>query len=78
MLRDPGADAGETIVLCGDVTVRVIGDSEETSRRVCYLLVEEKTLFTGALASHPAALSPIPIEGLEWIAPSHGFLIPST
>lgn len=76
-VRDPGADVGETIELSGDTTIRAIRDPEEASQRVCYLLTEEKTLFTGAVAPDIGALSPLLQEGLEWIAPGQGFLIPA-
>ena len=75
-VRDPGADAGETIKLSSGTCFRATRDPQESLQRVCYLLIEEKTLFTGSMAPGGAALSPLLHEGLAWVAPGQGFLLP--
>jgi 8-oxo-dGTP pyrophosphatase MutT (NUDIX family) len=76
-VRGP-ADSRAEIALSGDITFRPVPDPEGDSRLAGYLLVEEKTLFTGSGPPHAAAL----LSGLrvapEWIAPGQGFLIPVT
>lgn len=70
------ANAGESVALSNDITLRPLFRSEEESPLAGYLLVEEKTLFTGPCTTHAAALQSWLQEGLEWVAPDQGFLIP--
>jgi len=81
---------GERIRLSG-CTLRVIHTPGHASNQCCYLLEEEKLLFTGDhimqgstvvinppdgdMAVYIAALRKLLPEDLEWLAPGHGFLI---
>ncbi|HXF46696.1 MAG TPA: MBL fold metallo-hydrolase [Burkholderiaceae bacterium] len=82
---------GERIVLGAHTTLRVIHTPGHASNHLCYLLEEEKTLFTGDhvmqgstvvinppdgdMAAYLASLRALLAEDLEWLAPGHGFLI---
>jgi glyoxylase-like metal-dependent hydrolase (beta-lactamase superfamily II)/8-oxo-dGTP pyrophosphatase MutT (NUDIX family) len=73
------------------VTLRVIHTPGHASNHLCYLLEEEKLLFTGDhlmqgstvvinppdgdMAVYLASLRRLLDEDLEWLAPGHGFLI---
>ena len=82
---------GDRIVLGEGVTLRVIHTPGHASNHLCYLLEEEKLLFTGDhlmqgstvvinppdgdMAVYLASLRRLLDEDLEWLAPGHGFLI---
>ena len=82
---------GERIALPGDTTLRVVHTPGHASNHLCYLLEEEKTLFTGDhvmqastvvinppdgdMAAYIASLRDLLAEDLEWLAPGHGFLM---
>ena len=82
---------GERIALGAGVTLRVIHTPGHASNHLCYLLEEEKLLFTGDhlmqgstvvinppdgdMAVYIASLERLLDEDLEWLAPGHGFLI---
>ncbi len=85
-------NGGERIALAPDCTLRVIHTPGHASNHLCYLLEEEKTLFTGDhvmqlstvvisppdgdMATYLASLRALLAEDLEWLAPGHGFLMP--
>jgi 8-oxo-dGTP pyrophosphatase MutT (NUDIX family) len=69
------ADMDEAIVLSSDTTLRVLRHPDLDSPRLCYLLMEEKTLFTGSMAVDVAWVHPHLREKFEWLAPGRGFLI---
>lgn len=72
-------------------TLRVIHTPGHASNHLCYLLEEEKTLFTGDhvmqsstvvinppdgdMAAYLQALRALMHEDLDWLAPGHGFLM---
>jgi glyoxylase-like metal-dependent hydrolase (beta-lactamase superfamily II)/8-oxo-dGTP pyrophosphatase MutT (NUDIX family) len=82
---------GERIVLDGTATLRAIHTPGHASNHLCYLLEEEKTLFTGDhvmqlstvvinppdgdMAAYVASLRELLAEELDWLAPGHGFLM---
>ncbi|MCW5633384.1 MAG: MBL fold metallo-hydrolase [Rubrivivax sp.] len=82
---------GERLVLAPGVTLRAIHTPGHASNHLCYLLEEEKTLFTGDhvmqgstvvinppdgdMAAYLHALEALLGEDLEWLAPGHGFLV---
>ncbi len=82
---------GERIVLDGTATLRAIHTPGHASNHLCYLLEEEKTLFTGDhvmqlstvvinppdgdMAAYVASLRELLVEELDWLAPGHGFLM---
>ncbi|MGO4306859.1 MBL fold metallo-hydrolase [Cupriavidus sp. RAF12] len=82
---------GDRIVLGPQTTLRVIHTPGHASNHLCYLLEEEKTLFTGDhvmqgstvvinppdgdMQAYLASLQALLDEDLEWIAPGHGFLM---
>ncbi|MDQ6679541.1 MAG: MBL fold metallo-hydrolase [Pseudomonadota bacterium] len=82
---------GERIALPGATTLRVLYTPGHASNHLCYLLEEEKTLFTGDhvmqastvvinppdgdMAAYIASLRRLLHEDLEWLAPGHGFLM---
>ena len=73
------------------VTLRVLHTPGHASNHLCYLLEEEKTLFTGDhvmqgstvvinppdgdMAAYLRALQALLDEDLDWLAPGHGFLV---
>jgi glyoxylase-like metal-dependent hydrolase (beta-lactamase superfamily II)/8-oxo-dGTP pyrophosphatase MutT (NUDIX family) len=75
----------------GGATLRVIHTPGHASNHLCYLLEEEKTLFTGDhvmqgatvvinppdgdMAHYLRTLHELLGEDLEWLAPGHGFLV---
>ena len=81
---------GERIAV-GDATLRVVHTPGHASNHLCYLLEEEKLLFTGDhimqgstvvinppdgnMQAYFDALRALLDEDLEWLAPGHGFLI---
>jgi glyoxylase-like metal-dependent hydrolase (beta-lactamase superfamily II)/8-oxo-dGTP pyrophosphatase MutT (NUDIX family) len=82
---------GERIVLAPNVTLRVIHTPGHASNHLCYLLEEEKTLFTGDhvmqastvvinppdgdMAAYIGSLRALLHEDIDWLAPGHGFLM---
>jgi glyoxylase-like metal-dependent hydrolase (beta-lactamase superfamily II)/8-oxo-dGTP pyrophosphatase MutT (NUDIX family) len=82
---------GERIALDAGTTLRAIHTPGHASNHLCYLLEEEKTLFTGDhvmqlstvvinppdgdMAAYVASLRELLVEDLDWLAPGHGFLM---
>ncbi len=82
---------GQRIAIGPHTTLRVIHTPGHASNHLCYLLEEEKTLFTGDhvmqgstvvinppdgdMAAYLDSLRALLAEDLEWLAPGHGFLI---
>lgn len=82
---------GERIHVADGVTLRVIHTPGHASNHLCYLLEEEKLLFTGDhvmqgstvvinppdgdMAAYLGALEALLHEDLDWLAPGHGFLV---
>jgi glyoxylase-like metal-dependent hydrolase (beta-lactamase superfamily II) len=77
-LRWPQAGDDGTLVLSSEITLRVVRDPDPASGRFGYLLVQEKTLFAGSLATDASSLRPLLHEELEWCAPVQGFLVAAT
>ena len=82
---------GDTLKLADGVTLRVIHTPGHASNHLCYLLEEEKLLFTGDHLMQGSTVVINPPDGnmraylkalealldveLDWLAPGHGFLI---
>jgi glyoxylase-like metal-dependent hydrolase (beta-lactamase superfamily II)/8-oxo-dGTP pyrophosphatase MutT (NUDIX family) len=82
---------GERLALGPASTLRVVHTPGHASNHLCYLLEEEKLLFTGDhvmqgstvvinppdgdMAAYLNALEALQAEDLEWLAPGHGFLV---
>jgi glyoxylase-like metal-dependent hydrolase (beta-lactamase superfamily II)/8-oxo-dGTP pyrophosphatase MutT (NUDIX family) len=82
---------GERIAVGAGSTLRVIHTPGHASNHLCYLLEEERTLFTGDhvmqgstvvinppdgdMAAYLGALQALQGEDLAWLAPGHGFLV---
>ena len=82
---------GERVALAPDCTLRVIHTPGHASNHLCYLLEEEKTLFTGDhvmqlstvvisppdgdMAAYLSSLRALLDEDIGWLAPGHGFLM---
>ena len=82
---------GERFALTPDCTLRAIHTPGHASNHLCYLLEQEKLLFTGDhlmqlstvvvnppdgdMAAYLASLRELLAEDLEWLAPGHGFLM---
>ncbi len=82
---------GQRITLPGPCTLRAIHTPGHASNHFCYLLEEEKLLFTGDqvmqtstvvidppdgnMAAYLLSLSALLNEELDWLAPGHGFLM---
>lgn len=82
---------GERLSIGPHTTLRVIHTPGHASNHLCFLLEEEKTLFTGdhvmqgssvvisppdgSMADYVASLSLLLEEDLDWLAPGHGFLM---
>jgi len=82
---------GDRLPLGPATTLRVIHTPGHASNHLCYLLEEEKTLFTGDhvmqgstvvinppdgdMAAYLQALYALLEEDLQWLAPGHGFLV---
>jgi glyoxylase-like metal-dependent hydrolase (beta-lactamase superfamily II)/8-oxo-dGTP pyrophosphatase MutT (NUDIX family) len=82
---------GERVVLGNDCTLRVIHTPGHASNHLCYLLEQERLLFTGDhlmqgstvvinppdgdMQAYLQSLRLLLDEDLEWLAPGHGFLI---
>jgi glyoxylase-like metal-dependent hydrolase (beta-lactamase superfamily II)/8-oxo-dGTP pyrophosphatase MutT (NUDIX family) len=85
------AQHGERLPLGPGTTLRIVHTPGHASNHLCYLLEEEKTLFTGDhvmqgstvvinppdgdMAAYLQALQALLDEDLEWLAPGHGFLV---
>ncbi len=81
---------GERLAV-GGATLRVLHTPGHASNHLCFLLEEERLLFTGDhvmqgstvvisppdgdMAAYFASLEALLAEDLEWLAPGHGFLI---
>ncbi|MEQ1881294.1 MAG: MBL fold metallo-hydrolase [Burkholderiales bacterium] len=81
---------GERLAIAG-ATLRVLHTPGHASNQVCYLLEEERMLFTGDhimqgstvvinppdgdMSAYFASLERLYREDLEWLAPGHGFLM---
>lgn len=88
---DESLAGGERFVLGAQTTLRAIRTPGHASNHICYLLEEEKTLFTGDhvmqlttvvinppdgdMAAYIASLRELLALDLEWLAPGHGFLM---
>jgi glyoxylase-like metal-dependent hydrolase (beta-lactamase superfamily II)/8-oxo-dGTP pyrophosphatase MutT (NUDIX family) len=82
---------GELLGLGPTTTLRVLHTPGHASNHLCYLLPEERTLFTGDhvmqgstvvinppdgdMAAYLRALEGLYALDLEWLAPGHGFLV---
>jgi glyoxylase-like metal-dependent hydrolase (beta-lactamase superfamily II)/8-oxo-dGTP pyrophosphatase MutT (NUDIX family) len=82
---------GERFGLAEGVTLRVIHTPGHASNHLCYLLEEERTLFTGDhvmqgstvvinppdgdMAAYLDALHALMDEPIDWLAPGHGYLV---
>ncbi|WP_280151174.1 MBL fold metallo-hydrolase [Piscinibacter sp. XHJ-5] len=82
---------GDPVVLGPQTTLRVVHTPGHAANHLCYLLQEEKTLFTGDhvmqgstvvinppdgdMGDYMESLRRLLDEDLEWLAPGHGFLI---
>jgi glyoxylase-like metal-dependent hydrolase (beta-lactamase superfamily II) len=82
---------GERIALAAATHLAVIHTPGHASNHLCYLLEEEKTLFTGDhvmqastvvinppdgdMAAYLASLRGVAALELDWLAPGHGFLM---
>jgi len=82
---------GERVVLGDDCTLRVVHTPGHASNHLCYLLEQEKLLFTGDHLMQGSTVVINPPDGdmqaylqslrvlldldLDWLAPGHGFLI---
>jgi glyoxylase-like metal-dependent hydrolase (beta-lactamase superfamily II)/8-oxo-dGTP pyrophosphatase MutT (NUDIX family) len=88
---DTALQHGDRIELGPDTTLRVIHTPGHASNHLCYLLEQEKLLFTGDhlmqgstvvinppdgdMQAYLQSLRLLLDEDLEWLAPGHGFLI---
>lgn len=82
---------GERLTVAAGVTLRVLHTPGHASNHLCYLLEEEKTLFTGDhlmqastvvinppdgdMAVYLRTLRALLDEDIDWLAPGHGFLM---
>jgi glyoxylase-like metal-dependent hydrolase (beta-lactamase superfamily II)/8-oxo-dGTP pyrophosphatase MutT (NUDIX family) len=82
---------GERLVLPDGATLRAVHTPGHASNHLCYLLEEERTLFTGDhvmqgstvvinppdgdMRAYLRALEGLLAEPLEWLAPGHGYLV---
>jgi glyoxylase-like metal-dependent hydrolase (beta-lactamase superfamily II)/8-oxo-dGTP pyrophosphatase MutT (NUDIX family) len=82
---------GERIAAGSGATLRIIHTPGHASNHLCYLLEEEKLLFTGDqvmqgstvvinppdgdMAAYLLSLQQLLDEDLQWLAPGHGFLV---
>ena len=88
---DTALVGGERFALTDDSTLRVVHTPGHASNHLCYLLEEDRTLFTGDhvmqastvvinppdgdMAAYLASLRGLLDEQLDWLAPGHGFLM---
>jgi glyoxylase-like metal-dependent hydrolase (beta-lactamase superfamily II)/8-oxo-dGTP pyrophosphatase MutT (NUDIX family) len=82
---------GEIVTLSPQTTLRAMHTPGHASNHLCYLLEQERTLFTGDhvmqgstvvinppdgdMGAYLASLQALLDEDLDWLAPGHGFLI---
>ena len=82
---------GDRLALADGISLRVIHTPGHASNHLCYLLEQEKLLFTGDhlmqgstvvinppdgdMAQYLRSLERLLDEDIEWLAPGHGFLI---
>jgi glyoxylase-like metal-dependent hydrolase (beta-lactamase superfamily II) len=82
---------GDRIAVGADTTLRIIHTPGHASNHLCFLLEEERLLFTGDhvmqgstvvinppdgdMAAYLRTLHGLRAEDLEWLAPGHGFLV---
>jgi glyoxylase-like metal-dependent hydrolase (beta-lactamase superfamily II)/8-oxo-dGTP pyrophosphatase MutT (NUDIX family) len=82
---------GDRLALADGITLRVVHTPGHASNHLCYLLEEERLLFTGDhimqgstvvinppdgdMAGYLRSLEKLLALDLEWLAPGHGFLI---
>ncbi len=87
---DQAAKEGERLAIAG-CTIRALHTPGHASNQICYLLEEEKILFTGDhimqgstvvinppdgnMVEYFASLERLYKEDLDWLAPGHGFLM---
>jgi glyoxylase-like metal-dependent hydrolase (beta-lactamase superfamily II)/8-oxo-dGTP pyrophosphatase MutT (NUDIX family) len=88
---DVALSGGERFELPAETTLRVIHTPGHASNHLCYLLEQERLLFTGDhvmqastvvinppdgdMGAYLRSLSALLDEDLEWLAPGHGFLM---
>lgn len=69
---------GTRLAIGEGCTLRAWHITGHASGHLCYLLEEERTLFTGGdRGVHIDSLAVLPHQDIEWLAPLHGFLVPS-
>ncbi|MGL6109296.1 MAG: MBL fold metallo-hydrolase [Rubrivivax sp.] len=89
---DVALRGGEVFQLPGDSTLRVVHTPGHAGNHLCYLLDEERLLFTGDHVMQGSTVVINPPDGdmgaylkslrellaleLDWLAPGHGFLMP--
>jgi 8-oxo-dGTP pyrophosphatase MutT (NUDIX family) len=66
------------LALPGDTTLDMVRHPALEPSIACYLLVQERTLFTGSLAAADLATLAAGDHRVAWIAPAHGFLVPAS
>lgn len=88
---DRALEGGERLDLPGGTTLRVLHTPGHASNHLCYLLEQERLLFTGDhlmqqstvvinppdgdMAAYLASLEALLDEPIDWLAPGHGFLM---
>jgi glyoxylase-like metal-dependent hydrolase (beta-lactamase superfamily II) len=88
---DVALRGGEVFELPGDITLRVIHTPGHAGNHLCYLLEQERMLFTGDhvmqgstvvinppdgdMGAYLRSLNELKTRPLEWLAPGHGFLM---
>jgi glyoxylase-like metal-dependent hydrolase (beta-lactamase superfamily II) len=88
---DVALRGGEVFQLPGDTTLRVIHTPGHAGNHLCYLLDEERMLFTGDhvmqgstvvinppdgdMSAYLRSLGELKSLALDWLAPGHGFLM---
>lgn len=88
---DVALRGGEVFALPGDATLRVIHTPGHAGNHLCYLLEEERLLFTGDhvmqgstvvinppdgnMSAYLGSLNELKTLALDWLAPGHGFLM---
>lgn len=67
----------ERLAIAEGCTLRVCHATSHASGHLCYLLEEERTLFTGGdMDVQIDSLAALPRDDIAWMAPAHGFLVP--
>ncbi len=88
---DQALRGGEVFELPGDTSLRVIHTPGHAGNHLCYLLEQERMLFTGDhvmqgstvvinppdgdMGAYLRSLNELKILALDWLAPGHGFLM---